>query len=199
MDFPRKQAYFPPVVSAGTYIALRRLKENDMTEQETQTQEEAIPENEAPPKAAKKGFLKTLIITLVILGLAAACGYYVYGKTLLANVQKHKTEKSEKDKVEIGPIIALEPFVINVSGNSSRFVKISVAMEVKDEKGVEQIKKMTPVIRDMMLSVLGTKAPEVFMETGGRNAIKEEMFGRVSQFMADGNLKAVYITDIVMQ
>ena len=72
--------------------------------------------------------------------------------------------KASREKVEVGPILSLEPFIINVSGDPLKFVKISVAVELKNEKAAERTKKMTPVIRDIMLSVLGTKKPEVFMD-----------------------------------
>ncbi len=72
-------------------------------------------------------------------------------------------------------------------------------MELKNEKAVEHTKKMTPVIRDIMLSVLGTKTPEVFMDVNGRAAMKKELFDGVNRLFADNDLKAVYITDIIMQ
>jgi flagellar basal body-associated protein FliL len=72
-------------------------------------------------------------------------------------------------------------------------------VELKNEKAVERTKKMTPVIRDIMLSVLGTKKPEVFMDVNGRGAMKKELFDGVNRLFADSGLKAVYITDIIMQ
>ena len=72
-------------------------------------------------------------------------------------------------------------------------------MELKNEKTAERTKKMTPVIRDIMLSVLGTKRPEVFMDVNGRGAMKKELFDGVNRLFADSGLKAVYITDIIMQ
>jgi flagellar FliL protein len=163
--------------------------------QETTTREEAP---EPAPKKEKKGFLKILIIVLVVLGAAGAGGYRFYGKNVQAHVQKPNTEK-QQEKVVIGPIIALEPFIINVSGDSSKFVKISVAMELRNEKDLEQAKKITPVIRDVMLSVLGTKTPDVFVDVNGRSGMKKELFDGVGRLFADGGLKAVYITDLVMQ
>ena len=55
-------------------------------------------------------------------------------------------------------------------------------MELKNEKAVERTKKMTPVIRDIMLSVLGTKKPEVFMDVNGRVAMKKELFDGITGF-----------------
>ena len=160
--------------------------------------EETIQEI-APPEIKKTGFLKVVVIGIVAAGLAGGAGYYFYGKTLLARYSQKQQVSNEHEKIEIGPILSLEPFIINVSGDSQRFVKISVAMELKNEKAVESTKKMTPVIRDIMLSVLGTKRPEVFMDVNGRAAMKKELFDGVNRLFADSGLKAVYITDIIMQ
>ena len=134
---------------------------------------------------------------LVVLGLAGAAGTTSTPGTRQAHGQDQPAQKQEK--VEIGPISPLDPFIINVSGDSLKFVKISVAVELKNEKAVERTKKMTPVIRDIMLSVLGTKKPEVFMDVNGRAAMKKELFDSVNRLFTDSGLKAVYITDIVMQ
>jgi flagellar FliL protein len=165
--------------------------------------QEAPPERPPEPKKQKQGFLKIFVIGFVAAVLASGAGFYFYGKVLMAHYVQKQVEKQVQakklEKAEVGPIVSLEPFVINVSGNSSRFVKISVAIELKDEKAVELTKKMAPVVRDAMLSVLAAKTPEAFMDIAGRSAMKQELFDGVSRLFADGGLKAIYITDIIMQ
>jgi flagellar FliL protein len=166
-------------------------------------EEIVVPESPQQEKK-KKGRLKVVLIAVVAAAIAGGVGYQLYGKTFLrSSEQKQETgkgqEKTVQEKVEVGPILSLEPFIINVSGDPMKFVKISVAIELKNEKAAEQTKKMTPVIRDIVLSVLGTKKPEVFMDVGGRDAMKKELFEGVNKLFADNGLKAVYITDIIMQ
>ena len=153
-------------------------------------------ETEVPTKK-KKGFLKIVVIVVATLAVAGGAAYYFYGKTLLGKAQKKPAHAVEKQ--EVGPIIALEPFLINVSGNTSRYVKISIAVEVNEEKMVEHTKKITPVVRDTMLTVLGSKAPETFLDVQGRVAMKKELQDAVSRLYKRGELKGVYITDIIMQ
>jgi len=189
------RAGFPPSVIAGTYIAFFTWEERNMAEEQV---EETVPESASPEKK-KKGYLKIVVIGVVAAGLAGGAGYHVYGKTLRARYSQKQQASNEQERIEVGPILSLDPFIINVSGDSLKFVKISVAMELKNEKAVERTKKMTPVVRDIMLSVLGTKRPEVFMDVNGRAAMKKELFDGVNRLFADNGLKAVYITDIVMQ
>jgi flagellar protein FliL len=175
----------------------------------------------APPAKKKKGPMGMILILLFATCLAGGAGYYFYGKTVMesrlrskaANDGKaagkddkggsqrddRKDDRHDEAKGEIGPIVPLDPFVMNVSGNSSRYVKMGVAIEVKNEKVTEEVKKMTPAIRDAMLTVLGAKPPEAFMDSNGRAAMKKELFDSVAGFFKKGDLQAVYITDIIMQ
>lgn len=155
------------------------------------------PPTEVPEKK-KKGFLKIIIIVVAALAVAGGAGFYFYGKTLMGKAPK-KESHAVAEKKEVGPTIALEPFIINVSGNTSRYVKISIAIEVADEKMVEHTKEITPVVRDAMLTVLGSKAPETFLDVNGRNEIKKELQEAVGRLYHKNELKGVYITDIIMQ
>ena len=178
--------------------------------------EEQVQETKEAPKK-KKGSFKMVLIVLVALGLAGGAGYYLYGNALLrGHIQAHaeskapppppsppkeepRQEASAEAHKEMGPIVSLDPFVMNIAGTPSRYVKISIALEVKDAKGEEHIKKVTPAIRDAMLKVLGVKPPEAFTDVNGRDAIKKELFDGVDSLFARGDLKAVYVTDIIVQ
>ena len=62
-----------------------------------------------------------------------------------------------------------------MSGNQSKYAKVTLGIELKDPKVMEETKKMMPVIRDRILSIFGTKAPEVLMDVNQRNTIKDEI------------------------
>jgi flagellar FliL protein len=178
--------------------------------------EEEIQESNAgsktPPK--KKGSFKMILIVIVAAALAGGAGYYFYGKNITAARPQSKPSRDEarddrrddrKDdrrddvRADAGPIVSLDPFVMNVSGSSSRFVKMAIALQVRDAKAIEDVKKMTPAIRDAMIGVLGSKAPETFMDVAGRDQMKKELFDSADRFFKRGDLQAVYITDIIMQ
>ncbi|HVN98180.1 MAG TPA: flagellar basal body-associated FliL family protein [Syntrophorhabdaceae bacterium] len=108
--------------------------------------------------------------------------------------------QQEKKKEALGPILSLDPFVFNMSGNQSKYAKVTLGLEVKDPKVQEETKKMIPVIRDKILSILGTKSPEGLMDVTQRNATKGEILKSLKSLFKDGeDLKAVYITDIILQ
>jgi flagellar protein FliL len=162
--------------------------------------EEQIEEvrQEAVPEKKKGSLLKLIIIILGVLILGGGAGYFFYGRNALAKHGQKPVVKEEK-KIEVGPTLALEPFIINVSGSTSRYVKISVAIELENEKAVEETKKISPVIRDKMLTVFASKAPETFLDVNARNGMKKELSDAVVKLFEKKEFKGVYITDIIMQ
>lgn len=160
--------------------------------------QEIVEQEEEP----KKGKLKLIsLIGILVICMGAGGMYYFFGDTLMQKYfgARPKIAEKKKEKV-IGPILSLEPFLFNISGSSSKFGKISIGVELKDSKILGEAKIMMPVVRDKTLSVLGSKTPEMLMDMNGRKAIKEELYNALKTlFKNQGDLNAVYITDIIIQ
>ncbi len=185
-------------------------EENRMAEE--QRQETAAGAEGAPDDENRKGSLSkiiVLIIIFVVVGGGGAAGYYLYGQQLMNKLlhkeaagqeTANKQETEEKKKEGVGPILSLEPFIFNMSGNQSKYAKVTLGVEVKDLKAMEEIKKITPVVRDRILSILGTKTPETLMDVNQRGTIKDEIQKNMKTLFEDAEaIKAVYITDIIIQ
>jgi flagellar basal body-associated protein FliL len=150
----------------------------------------------------KKGKFKLILLILVVfLGLGGGAGYFFYGDKIMKKYfGKGQEVQEQKKKHAIGPILALEPFLFNLSGSQSKFAKITLGVEVKDPKIMEETKKMIPAIRDKVLSVLGSKGAEVLMDINARNTIKKELHEALKGlFKEPGDLSAIYVTDIIIQ
>lgn len=159
-------------------------------------------DTEGAPKK-KGGKLKLIIIVVLVVLVGGGAGaYFVFGNQIKARFFGGNAEptKEMKKKESIGPILSLEPFIFNIGGASGKFAKITLGVEVKDAKVMEEAKKMVPAIRDKALSVLGAKGPEVLMDINTRNNLKKELHtGIKTLFKEDAELKSVYITDIIIQ
>ena len=173
------------------------MADNEMVMNES----EEIQEDGAPRK--KGGKLKLImIIALVVLVGGGAGAYFVFGNQIKARFFGGSAEpvQEAKKKEAIGPILSLEPFIFNIGGNSTKFAKITLGVEVKDAKVMEEAKMMVPAIRDKALSVLGAKGPDVLMDINNRNNLKQELQNGIKTLFKEGTeLKSVYITDIIIQ
>ncbi|HNQ45438.1 MAG TPA: flagellar basal body-associated FliL family protein [Syntrophorhabdus sp.] len=151
----------------------------------------------------KGGKLKLIMIIVLIVLVGGGAGvYFVFGNQLKARFFGgiEQPVKDEKKRESIGPILSLEPFIFNIGGASGKFAKITLGVEVKDAKVMEEAKKMVPAIRDRTLSVLGSKGPEVLMDINNRNHLKKELLNAMKTlFKDDAELKSLYITDIIVQ
>ena len=157
---------------------------------------------EAPVR--KKGRFKLVLIVVFVLIIAGgAGGYFMFGKKIVAKYlgkQPGAAKEVAAKKEAVGPILQLDPFVFNLTGNQSKYAKVSLGIEVKDVKAMEETKKMVPVIRDRILFIFGTKAAEVLMDVNERETIKKEVHASLKAvFHKDDDLRAVYITDIIIQ
>jgi flagellar protein FliL len=184
-------------------------EEKGMAEEQKQ---QKVETTEEPQEGKKKNMLKLIILIVLFLVLAGGgtAGYFFYGKQIMQKYlhkkppegteQTEQKEATDKKKEVVGPILSLEPFIFNMSGNQSKYAKVTLGVELKDPKILEEAKKMMPVIRDRILSIFGTKTPEVLMDVNQRNAIKDEIQKTLRTLFPDeADLKAVYITDIIIQ
>lgn len=152
--------------------------------------EKAVQEK---PKGKMKLIILIVVPVLLLGGLAAT--YFLYGDKILG---RETAEKEEKKHESVGPILTLEPFIFNLASNTTRFAKVSLAIELKDAKVVEEAKKITPVLRDKALSVLSAKTPEVLIDVQSREPLKQELIAGLKGVLKPGELRSVYITDIII-
>ncbi len=167
---------------------------------------EAAPKKEKPVKkpGAKKSKAKLILVIVFVMIVGAGAGaYFMFGKKYISNLLGKKpgvAVAAVAKKEAVGPILQLDPFVFNLTGNQSKYAKVSLGVEVKDVKAMEETKKMIPVIRDRILFIFGSKTPEVLMDVNQRENLKKEVHANLKAiFKNEEELKAVYITDIIIQ
>jgi flagellar basal body-associated protein FliL len=206
----------------------KEVKDSKETKKTKKSKEAAEESGEAKDAGKKKSKLKSIVflaLFIVVIGGGLGAGYYFFGNKIISSIQKifakkpqeaeqqggeqqageqqtggEQQEAKEKKKEAIGPILSLDPFVFNMSGNQSKYAKVTLGLELKDPKVMEETKKMIPVIRDRILSIFGTKAPEALMDVTQRNAMKGEIQASLKTLFKDAeDLQAVYITDIIIQ
>lgn len=156
-------------------------------------------QNEKPKKKTK--LLLILVVLLLLLGGGLGAAYHFFGNRFLdAKGEKKETKAEKKVETKVGPILTLDPFLINLSGSLTRYAKVSISVELNDAKLVDYAKKVTPAMRDRIIQVLGSKKAEELLDVAGRETVKTEIAERIKRlFPDDTSVKAVYITDVVVQ
>jgi flagellar basal body-associated protein FliL len=181
-------------------------KEKEEKVREEKPQEERPREDKvrllADASREKKKPKRFLLFLLPMLLIGTAAGaYFFYGDEIMQGfVARHLAKNVSPDKeAASGPILALEPFIFNLAGNSAKFAKVTLALGVRDNKVFEDSKRMVPVLRDRALTVLSAKSAEMLIDVNNRESIKKELQENLKGLFKDKNeLQSVYITDIII-
>ncbi len=151
---------------------------------------------EAAPKKKKGKFLIIIIALVVLLG-GAAGAYFLF---LNKPKEGQKVETSSKTHEVAGVNFSLEPFVVNlVDAGGTKYLKVSIQIELSDAKLMEKAKNRTPQLRDAIITLLTSKTSDELITAEGKILIKDEIKQRANQILGEGTVLNVYLTDFVMQ
>ncbi len=183
---------------------------------------------EAPPAegeegAQKKGLpIKLIIIALGGLLLLGGGGFAVWtfflapkpeaaaeGHGEEGKAAEHKAEskdsgghggghgKSEKATA----MMTLEPFLVNLNDpKAKRYLKVTLAVDTKEEKIKKEIEAKTPQIRDSILLLLSAKTYDDITPMAGKLKMRTELLKIINQAIAPaGAVHNLYFTELVIQ
>lgn len=117
------------------------------------------------------------------------------------DVIKGEYEKQQQEEVKedfIGKLIPLETFLVNLSGSRGRkLAKVNMEMEVSNDEVQEEIEKLKPKIRDIIIIILSSKSYAQVSTKEGKNALRDEIRDQVNLFLTKGRIKRVYFTEFI--
>lgn len=166
--------------------------------------QEPKPPEEAEPKSKTK-LIIIIAAALVILLLAG-------GGALFFFLSKEDPEEQKKEqqmevpvpvveqKVEIGPMIDIENFVVNIIGSdTNHYVKASLTLELSNEPAKEEVTKRMPQIRDSILLLVSNKTYEELQDLQGKKQLKAELMSKINGILQRGSVNAIFFTEFVVQ
>tara|TARA_B100000749_G_scaffold280894_1_gene280479 strand:- start:30667 stop:31197 length:531 start_codon:yes stop_codon:yes gene_type:complete len=172
--------------------------------------EEAQQEQqEAQPKAGQ-GQKPILFIILTVFNMLVVAGI---GVMLFMNQTKQDQEPKIDDVIKgeaqaqkeeaanedfIGKLIPLETFLVNLSGSRGRkLAKINMELEVNNDDVQEEIDKLKPKIRDIIIIILSSKSYAQVSTKDGKDTLRTEIRDQVNLFLTKGRIKRVYFTEFI--
>ncbi|MBC87274.1 MAG: flagellar protein FliL [Bdellovibrionaceae bacterium] len=110
--------------------------------------------------------------------------------------QAQKEEAANEDF--IGKLIPLETFLVNLSGSRGRkLAKINMELEVNNDDVQEEIDKLKPKIRDIIIIILSSKSYAQVSTKDGKDTLRTEIRDQVNLFLTKGRIKRVYFTEFI--
>jgi flagellar FliL protein len=164
------------------------------------------------PAPVKKKMMPIALVIAVGLSAGGLAGAFAIGPKI-AGAASVKTEAAagkgeakggkEGKAGESGsepPVHLLENMVMNPAGShGSRFLLMSVGLQLKDATAGESIKTREAEIRDLVLRVLGSKSVEELVEISNRESYKKELRTALDSLVGAGKVRAVFFPQFVIQ
>jgi flagellar FliL protein len=155
----------------------------------------------APARAGsgKKMMVFGLVGVLLLGGGGGAAWFFMGGQN--EEGEKHaKNDPGEEHAEEPGPVMELEPFLLNLADRDElRFLKVSIKLELDRPEEKTDYQNKVPAIRDALLVLLSSKESQLLRTVNGKRRVREEIMTRVNGVMSKGKIANVFFTDFIIQ
>lgn len=160
-------------------------------------------EQEQQGGGKKKLFMLVALLLVLGIGGGAAYKFLVLDKKKEEQSQEKQAQKiieEIKATENVGVMFDLGTFVVNLADNDiERYLKVSVVLELKDQKVQAEAQKRLPEIKDAITTLLLTKRSSEIKTPEGIEFLKEEIAKRVNAILPLGGVKNVYFTEFIVQ
>lgn len=148
-----------------------------------------------------------LVIYIGIAVIMVTAGYFVGTKFLKGSdtdsAKSKTTEKKERKgrkSDEPTEMFMIESVIVNPAGTGgTRFLSVSIGFEVASRATVDLFEKREPVVKDALITILGSKTIEQLSDTKEKEITRYQIKRRVEQLLKIDDLAAVYFTDFILQ
>src|SRR5208283_3745468 len=141
-----------------------------------------------------KGLIVIIIVVVAVL-IGGGGAFFFLSKS--GGDKAQKKDEIRKDDVVM---FALDPFVVNLNDQgATRFLKVSIQLELASATTLESAKARTPQIRDAIITLLTSKTSDSLMAPEGKLQLKDEINLMTNQILGNNTVKNVYLTEFVMQ
>lgn len=146
-----------------------------------------------------------LIGVFLLVVLAMGGGFFMmWNKMSSMNTANSENAESDQEAEEVvetmGPTKKLETFIVNLADKGgSRYLRISMDLELEKEETAQLVDKRLPKIRDTILMILPTKKYEDIGTVEGKSTLRNEMLTKLNEVMIPEKIKSIYFTEFVVQ
>ena len=167
-----------------------------------------MAEEEKAEESVKGGINKKLLLLglLAVLIVGGGAGFF-----LMSGGEDEKKAKAQEEHAEaeteaepapgvVGPVIDLEPFVLNLADRDQlRYLKVSIKLQLDRAQEETDFNDKLPAIRDALLVLLTSKASRSLRTVDGKMLVRDEIGGRVNTIMKKGKIQQVFFTEFIIQ
>ncbi len=155
-------------------------------------------------ESKKKGKKKSLLIFGTIgLFFLIGIGAMAFKMGLISTSHQTPDQKAKQpslEESEMGPILKLTPFIINLKEESGRhYLKTTLILELGEKDWVEPIKEKISSLMDIAILTLSEKRLEELRNPEAKGEIKKELLEKMNQHIEPQKIKQIYFDEFLYQ
>lgn len=163
---------------------------------EKDKKKDEAPETKEPKKKSPMKLILIVVIALIAVGGGATAFIMMKG----GGGDEDSEATPEAEIAEIGEIVHLEEFTVNLSDNAGQhYLRVKIDLEVDAPELVNLIEQRTPLIRDTILLLLSGLTLEDINTVEGKDALKASILSRVEQHLRAGAIRRVLFVEFLVQ
>ena len=142
------------------------------------------------------------VLFVVMLGLTAGL-FMIWTKLSTSNaaatpVTGQDTSLAATDK--LGPIYPLDTFIVNLADeDGKRYLRITMNLELTQNKFEGQMNHRLPQVRDSILTILPTKRFDDIRTAEGKTLLRNEIITKLNSLFGGESVANIYFTEFVIQ
>lgn len=144
----------------------------------------------------KKGKSKLIFIVAFLLILLAGGG----GVYFFLFAKKDKKEEKAPLPSHVGVMMEIGTFTVNLADKDvDAYARVSITLELSDEKVRQEVEKRLPIIKDAIIDVISSKTSSFVKTPEGRENLRLELIKRINTILFEGGVRNIYFTEFVVQ
>lgn len=156
---------------------------------------------EAAAGAAGGGTSKPVLLLLVVnLGLSGFAAFKVATAKTPHAAASHGKEEKEGGPESVGQVINLDPFIVNLNEpGASRYLKVTIQLELQQKDTDKLIEKSKQLIRDDFLSYLSGLSLKDCLGGKAKDKIRTDLLAKIDDIIGTHRVKRMFFQDFVVQ
>jgi flagellar FliL protein len=159
------------------------------------------PEIKPAEKPAGGKTSKIVLILLVLnLGASGFSTFKLATATAQPAAEEHEESTAATASEVTGPVVALDPFVVNLDETGqSRYVKVTLQVELVSKDDEHVLDKSKLAIRDMILSHLsGLKLVDT-LGTAAKDKLRTDLMAKLEAIVGPHKVRRMFFQEFVVQ
>jgi len=168
--------------------------------------EDGTSEVQEPKKKSPLVPIMIVVLVLIIIGGAAGAYFFIIAPKAASKGQAAQSAAGQARVMPAGGSPAgpikdnMESFIVNLTdAQGTRYIKVSVKLEMNNEFLNAEIDRRMPQIRDEVIMLLSSKSFDDVSSVAGKKALKRGIINGVNKHLSTGQVTRVFFTEFVVQ